>query len=115
MTMHIGQYKYKISVDDITYGPTDEDELDPLLAIVFAKELMDKGYRRVSNAYCHIARIDRDDWLTVLAKERCCSIADFYSVDGSGVSDSHRDHYCRVHSKDTLTVHPSILRKIPAF
>ena len=58
-------FKCKIRIpDDITYGPANPDEL---LAIATAKDLMDKGYRKTSNAYCHINRIDREDWLDVLA------------------------------------------------
>jgi len=107
-------FKCKISFDDITYGPVT-DEVDKLVAITFAKELTDQGYRRTSNAFCTVRRIDREDWVTVLAKERHCSIADFYDVDGSGISDRHRDHYCRCFSKDEHVVHPSIVRLIPSY
>ena len=102
-------FKCKISLSDITYGPKTAD-LDPLVALTYAKELRDNGYRKTSNAYCHVSRIDRKDWLRVMARERHCSIADFYNVDGSGIGDNHEDYYCRVHSKDTLTVHPEIIR-----
>lgn len=104
--------KVKISEDDITYGPTEPDEF---LATVYAKELFDLGYRKTSNAYCSVSRIDRDDWLVVLAKERHCSVADFYNVDGSGVGDQHRDHYVRSYSKDVHTVHPAIIKKMRAW
>jgi len=105
-------FKCKITEDDITYGPKDPDELT---AMTFAYDLMKKGYRKTSNAYCRVSRIDREDWLDVLAKERRCSRADFYNVDGFGIGDQHRDYYVRVHSKDTLTVHPSILKKMKAW
>lgn len=99
-------FKTKISVDDITYGSKDPDEVE---AFMIAGELTMKGYRKVSNAYCRVARIDREDWLDVLADQRRCSRADFYNVDGSGVGDQHRDHYVRVFSKDVLTVHPRVM------
>ena len=105
-------WKTKISIDDITYGPKDPDDV---AAFVTAGELMAKGYRKTSNAYCMVSRIDREDWLDVLAKERRCSRADFYNVDGSGVGDQHRDHYIRVFSEDTLTVHPMVLRKMRSY
>lgn len=105
-------YKFKISRDQITYGPKEPDELT---AMVVADELIQKGYRRTSNAYCMVARIDREDWLTVLAKERRCSVADFYNVDGSGVSDNHRDFYVRSHSKDKLTVAPEVIKLIKPY
>lgn len=105
-------WKCKISIDDITYGPTDPDEV---AAFVTAGELMKKGYRKTSNAYCMVSRIDREDWLDVLASQRRCSRADFYNVDGSGIGDQHRDHYVRVFSKDKLTVHPMVLRHMKAY
>lgn len=108
-------WKYKISQSDITVGPQAKTEIDELTSVVWAKELMDQGYRKVSNAYCRVARIDREDWLDVLAKHLRCSRADFYNVDGSGIGDRWRDHYVRVYSKDKQTVHPLILRKISAY
>ena len=106
-------WNVKIKSSDITYGPKEEP--DDLYAFVVAGELTNKGYRKTSNAYCRVARVDREDWLEVLAKERYCSVADFYNVDGSGVRDSHRDYYVRCHSKDTLVVHPKILRLMKAY
>ena len=105
-------FKCKITEADITYGPKDPDNFD---AEIYAYELMEKGYRKTSNAYCIVSRIDREDWLVVMARERRCSIAHFYNIDGSGVSDSHKDYYVRVHSKDKLTVHPKILQKMKAW
>ena len=104
----------KISLDQITYGP-NTPEIDKLVALMHATTLMKEGYRRISNAYCHVARIDRDDWVTVLAKERFLTIADFHNVDGTGIPDHHRDYYVRVHSKDVLTVHPEISRLVKSY
>lgn len=97
--------KYKIQLGDITYGST-RPSLEE--AMQTANELTRLGYRRTSNAYCMVSRIDREDWLNVLAKERNCSRADFYNVDGTGIADSHRDYYIRVHSKDNHTIHPAV-------
>lgn len=108
----IGNFKCKITEASITYGPTDPDEV---AAFLVAGELMQKGYRKTSNAYCHVSRIDREDWLQVLAKEMHCAVADFYSRDGFGVRDNWRDHYVRCYSKDTLTVHPLILKKMKTY
>lgn len=105
-------FKIKISRNDISYGPQQPDEF---VAVMLARTLVDQGYRRVSNAYCRVARIDREDWLDVLAKERHCSRADFYNVDGSGIGDQHRDHYIRCYSNDFLTVAPEILRHVPSY
>lgn len=105
-------FSCKITENDVTYGPWNPEKL---VAIVFAKTLADQGYRRISNAYCRVARIDREDWLDVLAEQRRCSRADFYNVDGSGIGNQHRDHYIRCFSKDVLTVAPEILRLVPSY
>jgi len=105
-------FKCKIREEDITYGTWDPDELE---AWVIAGKLMKEGYRKTSNAYCRVSRIDREDWLDVLAKERHCSRADFYNVDGFGIGDQHRDYYVRVHSKDTLTVSPKVLKLMKGY
>lgn len=105
-------YRSKIDLADITIGSDDPDEVEVLF---LSQDLIKKGYRKTSNAYCMVSRIDREDWLDVLAQERRCSRADFYNVDGSGVGDQHRDSYVRRHSKDTHTVHPAVLRKIPSY
>jgi hypothetical protein len=100
-------FKTKIRMDQINWGPK---ECDRLAAVIFAKELREMGYIKTSNAYCSVSRVDREDWLDVLARERHCSRADFYNYDGSGVGHQHYEYYCRVYSKDTLTVHPEIIR-----
>ena len=105
-------FKVKISLDNITYGSKEPTELE---AILLATELMNKGYRRTSNAYCLVTRIDREDWVEKLARERHCSVADFYNVDGSGIGNQHRDYYVRCHSKDQHTVHPAVLKHIPSY
>lgn len=110
--MRMKLFKCKISRDQITYGPKEPDEVE---AFMVAGELMKQGYRKTSNAYCHVSRIDREDWLDVLAKQRHCSRADFYNVDGSGVGDQHRDHYIRTFSKDKLTVAPEVLSFMKAY
>lgn len=105
--------KVKISLDQITWGP--RKEVDHIVAWVLAGEIMQKGYRKVSNAYCRLARIDRDDWLDVLAKQLQCSRADFYKLDGSGIDDQWRDQYVRVYSRDVLTVHPQIAKIVKPY
>lgn len=105
-------WSFKITRDKITYGSQEPDEVE---AFMIAGELMKLGYRKTSNAYCIVARIDREDWLDALAEQRRCSRADFYNVDGSGVGDQHRDHYIRTFSKDRHTVAPEVLRLMKAY
>lgn len=105
-------FKTKITLDNITIGshsPT-EDEVDEL-----AQELIKQGYRRTSNAYCLVSRIDKEDWLEILSDSMKCTVARFYKRDGTGVPDGWRDHYIRCFSKDTHTVHPLVIRKIPPY
>jgi hypothetical protein len=101
----------KISTRDITYGPNTHS-VDPMVAWLAAAELKSQGYLGVSNAYCHVGRIDREDWLDVLALQRHCSRADFYNLDGSGISPRHREHYIRLFTKDTHTVHPDVYKAL---
>lgn len=93
------------------YKVTDEDSTTDLIP----EELINLGYRRVSNAYCLVAKIDREDWLEILAGRMRCSVAHFYNRDGSGISNDWKDHYIRVYSKDTHCVGPSRIRLIPGY
>jgi translation initiation factor IF-1 len=88
---------------------------DDLTAFLKAGELTQKGYRRISNKYKIVARIDKEDWLDIMAKQMNCSRADFYCVNGGGVKDNWRDHYIRVYSEDKLTVGPEIYKLMKAF
>lgn len=105
-------FKCKITEADITYGSWEPDDVEALFT---AHELTKKGYRKTSNAYCIVSRIDREDWLDMLAKQRRCSKADFYNIDGSGVGDRHRDYYIRVFSKDKLTVSPKVMKLMKGY
>lgn len=106
--------KVKITLDQITRGP-NTPEVDELMAFTIAGELYSEGYRRVSNAYCQLARIDREDWIQVLAAKLNCAPADFYKLDGSGVDDNWRDHYIRCSTTDKITVHPEIAFKVRGY
>jgi hypothetical protein len=99
----------KISRDKITLGPTEPCELQ---APVWALKLEQDGYRRTSNAFCTIGRIDRPDWIDVLALNMNCCNADFYMKDGSGPSEAWKSHYIRRFTTDKHTVAPEISRKI---
>ena len=98
--------RFKVNLSDINYGP--KEEVDRFAGMVIANELMSKGYRRTSSAYCVSSRIDRDDWLDILAHQLRCARADFYKLDGTGVDDRWRDHYVRCFSKDNVILHPSV-------
>jgi hypothetical protein len=101
----------KTNPGNITFGPSGK-EVDPFIVHATASILKDMGYRCISNAYTTIARIDREDWLDIMASQRRCSRADFYNVDGSGIGDNHIDFYVRVHSKDRQVVHPEIYQQL---
>lgn len=105
-------FKCKIKEESITYGSWDPDDVE---AFVTAGDLMRQGYRKTSNAYCLVGRIDRKDWLEVLARSRRCSVADFYNVDGSGVGDQHKDFYIRTFTTDHHTVSPKVLKLMKGY
>lgn len=78
-------------------------------------ELIAMGYRRTSNAYGLVTRIDRDDWLEVLAVAMRRAPADFILRDGTGrVSPRWEDYYRRTLSKDTHTVLAHEIGEFPA-
>lgn len=70
------------------------------------------GYRRTSNRFCMLSRIDRADWLQVLAQQMGRAIADFYTPDGN-LSVQWADYYRRSMTKDTITVSEEISRLVP--
>lgn len=97
----------KISLDQITFGPKHQ-VLDELEIFTVAGQLVREGYIGVSNAYCIIKRVDRDDWLQRLAKNMHLCVADFHNINTGVLEERWREHYIRVYSKDEHTVHPQI-------
>ena len=102
-------WKVKASRADITLGPKEPNELE---APVWAHKLEKDGYLRTSNAYCLVGRIDRLDWIDVLAVHMHCCNADFYMKDGSGPSEQWKHHYIRAFTEDKHTVAPEISSKM---
>lgn len=81
-----------------------------------AEDLIALGYRRTSNAFGLVSRIDREDWLEVLAEKMGRSPADFIVRSGPDIgkpSPMWADQYRRCYSKDTLTVDQVTIRLIP--
>ena len=81
-----------------------------------AARLTAMGYCRVSRRFCHVSRIDREDWLDRLARHFAPWDPDGEGaahVQGSG-SPSINDYYRRVLSKDTLIVSSSVIRCMPS-
>lgn len=76
--------------------------------------LIAQGYRRTSNRYGMVSRIDRPDWIEVLAAHLRRSPAELY-VPGEPdtPSASWMDYYRRVLSEDTLEIDPNEARRIP--
>lgn len=99
--------KTKITSNQITYGPT-HPHLDDVEIFLYAGELHREGWVGVSNAYCHLKRIDREDWVIELARQMRRAPADFYVPGESEVAWNWKEHYLRCYSKDELTVHPQI-------
>lgn len=78
-----------------------------------AQELITRGYRRISNKYGTVARIDREDWLAVLAKYLHRSVAELYIPQTDEVSPHWCGFYRRVLSKDQINV-PDVARAVPS-
>ena len=79
-----------------------------------AAQLIAAGYRRTSNKYRMVSRIDRPDWLVVLAKELRRSPAEFYAPGEPDPAETWCDYYRRCLSRDTLErVDPDVFKLIP--
>jgi hypothetical protein len=75
-------------------------------------ELIARGYRRTSRRHCLVSRIDRQDWKDVLSQHLNSERAEL-DKRIRGFPGMWEDFYRRVLSKDTLTVSPDILLKVP--
>lgn len=71
-----------------------------------------RGYRRVSNKHGMLARVDRPDWVEVLARHLKRSPAELY-VPGEPEPAAHwADYYRRVLSGDRVDVEPPALARL---
>lgn len=80
-----------------------------------AKQYVDEGYRVTSNKHRMISRIDRFDWVEIMANDHAP-----WDPEGQGMKWVHSmgplaaaDHYRRVYSRDTLTVSAAIVKAMP--
>lgn len=71
------------------------------------------GYRRTSNRYLICSRIDRADWLDVLAKELGRSPAQFFVPGAREPEGCWGDYYRRVISRDKIELREAEFRKVP--
>lgn len=83
--------------------PTTDLPMETLVAL---------GYRKTSNAYCMVSRIDRPDWLRVIAASMGRSVMDFRNEDGN-IRGSWADYYRHNHTKDSLVVSADIIQSFP--
>ena len=74
------------------------------------EKLTAKGYRRTSNRYGILSRIDRDDWKRVLEKHLGKVLPEDceFNIDGNWP-----DYYRRVLSQDTMSIDPVIAKLVP--
>ena len=77
------------------------------------KRLTAMGYRRTSNKCGMLSRIDRPDWIQVLAVHLRRAPADFYVPGEDKPTGSWCDFYRRVLSKDTIEIDPNLARQVP--
>lgn len=77
-----------------------------------AEDLMAKGYRRTSNKFCHLSRVDREDWKEHMAQNHAPwdiqEGRDWVKAVGPGANDFYR----RVISNDTITVPREVSRHV---
>lgn len=99
--------KTKITMEHITYGPKDQF-LDDTVVFLHAGTLVKEGWYGVSNAYCCLKRVDRDDWVIELARQLRRTPADFYVPGEIEPAQHWKEHYLRCYSEDEITVHPQI-------
>lgn len=78
-----------------------------------AEELIARGYRKTSNAYGHVTRIDRPDWVEFLAGKLGRSVAELYDPKTGKPAGTWADHYRTMYSDDTHTVDFNTTRRIP--
>ena len=71
-----------------------------------AAELTSRGYRRISNKYGRIARIDRSDWRKQLDHR--------LRFASESVQACWEDHYRRMYTTDKQDVDPEIARLVPS-
>lgn len=77
------------------------------------EELIARGYRRISNKHGMLARIDRSDWIEVLAKHLKRSPAELYAPGEPNPEPCWYDYYRRVLSRDKVTVPKWAAKNIP--
>lgn len=78
-----------------------------------AQKLMAQGYRRTSWKHRLVSRIDRPDWVQILAVGLRRAPADFYVPGESNPSGSWCSYYRACLSEDTKTVTPEVIQLIP--
>lgn len=76
-----------------------------------AKELIAQGYRRTSNAFGLVSRIDRPDWKEYMASLHPNGMDWVHALEQT--PGSAEDHYRRCYSKDTLELSRSVAKQIP--
>jgi len=88
-------------------------QTEPPTTDMSAEELVARGYRRTSNAYGLISRIDRPDWVEYMAEKMGRAPADFYNRATGKVDGMWCDHYRAVYSMDTHIVDLKRIHRIP--
>lgn len=83
-------------------------------SMMTGEEATARGYRRVSNRYRWVARVDRPDFVQVLAKHLRHPVSFFLTNSEKNVQAQWCDHYRRVYSCDVVILREREYEKVPA-
>lgn len=79
--------------------------MEEVEAFIRAGKLYQDGYICISNRFHIVGRIDREDWLELMAKDRFMTLEEFVKLQFD-----FKEYYIRVLSKDTFTVDPQVYK-----
>lgn len=99
-----------LKITGIATGKSEYTEKEIYLHKKKAKELMDKGYRKVSVKHCVLSRIDKTNWREIMAEE----YAPWSKEEGEHwvriMGKAAADHYRRVYSNDKISITLEVAR-----
>jgi hypothetical protein len=81
------------------------------MSLLSPEQLVAKGYRRTSDRYGILARVDREDWKEVLEKHLGRELPENYEFSAD---EGWADIYRRTLSQDTVQINPELAQQVPS-